>query len=104
MNVWDQVKHQLAEALSSESYENWVARTTSRTYRREIRYTYGFRIRKRASGCNRNMAIWYIAWCALEINGSRFGDVVYHSPDGERPLISVRQTIAEESLGSSWAR
>jgi chromosomal replication initiator protein len=78
MNAWDQVKQQLSSSLSSESFDNWVNRTTldrvegetlhvrvpDQTTRQWLEAEYGELIHSLVRG----------------INGSHFRIVAYHAP------------------------
>jgi len=97
MNVWDQVKQQLAAALSSESYENWVARTT-------LERIDGDTVHVRAP--DSQTCEWLqseysdlVYRLVREISGARFGDVVYHAPDSERPMRLVPDAVPQEVTG-----
>lgn len=40
MNVWDQIKQQLATTLSKESFENWISRTSMDRVESDVLYVY----------------------------------------------------------------
>ncbi len=94
MNAWEQVKQQLSSSLSSESFDNWVNRTTldriegetlhirvpDQTTRQWLEAEYGDLIHSLVRG----------------INGSHYRMVSYHAPQGDYPGDPVADPLPED--------
>lgn len=98
MNAWEQVKQQLSSSLSSESFDNWVNRTTleriegetlhvrvpDQTTRQWLEAEYGDLIHSLVRG----------------INGSHFRLVTYHAPQSDYPGEFASDSVPEDPSSS----
>jgi chromosomal replication initiator protein len=95
MNAWDHVKEQLSTSLSSESFENWVSRTT-------LDRVEGETIHVRVP--DEETRAWLeseygdlIHTLVRRLDGSLYRMVVYHAPNGRRDGYSDHDSSARDS-------